>query len=448
MFPPLPAIVKYKEEGCRYRFELHLLLARKEDGFVRKWIASLAAFVILVGGFAVRAGAAPAGSGDQRIMLRGDTARQEGLAVRHGLAGGKVSADVTAVQLTVLQRKGIVYEVVPVRTVDATTAAKGGKKPGSSRPVPTSQVPYGIKMIYGNAGLTPAGVSGGQGVTVAVLDTGSVDHADFTRADGSNVIIGCADFSQNKSPLIEGTCADGHGHGTHVTGTIAAAGGADGRGIYGVAPGTSILSYKVMNNQGRGYADDIAYAIQVAADRGANIITMSLGGSTPSSVELDAIRYANSKGVLVIAAAGNTGPNENTISFPGGFAEVVGVAALNPDEGVAYYSSRGITDGDDRSIVDREVEVAGPGTNVLSTYKDGAYATLSGTSMATPHITGLAAKMWQGSASRTRAWLQSAAKAHDVTQAEQVNNAGTGYDIASGYGLPQVHTLVQPLWQN
>ena len=414
---------------------------------MRKWFASLAAFV-LVAGFAVRVGAAPAGSGEERIILRSDAARQAGLAVRHGFADGKVTAHVTAAQLTLLQRKGVAYEVVPVRTVDATTAAKGGKKPGSGRSVPTSQVPYGIKMIYGDAALTPAGVSGGQGVTVAVLDTGSVNHVDFTRADGSKVITGCADFSQNKSPLIENSCADGHGHGTHVTGTIAAAGGTDGRGIYGVAPGAAILSYKVLNNQGRGYADDIAYAIRVAADRGANIITMSLGSSTPSSLELDAIRYANSKGVLVIAAAGNTGPSENTISFPGGFAEVVGVAALNPDEVVAYYSSRGITDGNDRSIADREVELAGPGTNVLSTYKDGAYATLSGTSMATPHITGLAAKMWQGSASRTRDWLRSAAKAHDIAQAEQVNNAGSGYDIAAGYGLPQVHTLVQPLWQN
>ncbi|HWI53690.1 MAG TPA: S8 family serine peptidase, partial [Symbiobacteriaceae bacterium] len=73
---------------------------------------------------------------------------------------------------------------------------------------------------------------------------------------------------------------------------------------------------------------------------------------------------------------------------------------------------------------------------------------MSGTSMATPHISGLAAKMWQGSATATRSWLVSHAQAHDITTAEQINNAGVGYDIAAGYGLPQVTTLSQSTWNN
>ncbi|MFZ5815872.1 MAG: S8 family serine peptidase, partial [Bacillota bacterium] len=265
---------------------------------------------------------------------------------------------------------------------------------------------------------------------------------------GSQVITDCADFSSRRSDFIDGSCDDGHGHGTHVTGTVAAAGGQDGKGIFGVAPDASIYSYKVLADNGFGYADDIARAIMYAADRGANIISMSLGSSSPSSLELDAILYANSKGVLVIAAAGNSGPEADTIGYPAGFKEVVAVASLNPDEVVSYYSSRGIDDGDDTSIVDREVEVSGPGRSVISTYKDGAYYTMSGTSMATPHIAGLAAKMWQGSASATRSWLVSRAQNHDITEAEQINNAGTGYDIAAGYGLPQVTTNSQALWQN
>lgn len=303
-------------------------------------------------------------------------------------------------------------------------------------------------MIYGDPTLTPAGISGGTGVIVAVLDTGATaQHPDYFRANGTNIIAGCVDFADRFADQIDGQCTDGNGHGTHVIGTVAAAGGTDGRGIFGVAPGTNIFAYRVLNAQGRGYADDIARAIRVAADRGANIISMSLGSSGASSLELDAIRYANSKGVLVIAAAGNSGPNANTIGYPGGFKEVVAVASLNADEVVSYFSSRGLTDGDDNSVADREVEVSGPGRSVLSTSKSGGYELMSGTSMATPHISGLAAKMWSGAA-QTRNWLVNAAKAHDITRAEQINNAGAGYDIASGYGLPQVRTLSQGLWNN
>lgn len=421
------------------------LTTAKGDEIVRKWVASFAALLMVIG-LSVTAAATPASAGSHRIAVRSADAAAHGLAVRHQFGNGQATADVTDAQLAALARAGVALEEVPVRSVTAQPAGKG--KPGSGRAIPTTQVPYGIKMIYGDPNLTPAGISGGSGVTVAVLDTGSVDHPDFYRADGSRIITGCVDFSQNKVSQVEGTCVDGHGHGSHVTGTIAAAGGRDGLGIYGVAPGANIFSYKVLNNQGRGYADDIAQAIRVAADRGANIISMSLGSSSPSSLELDAIRYAESKGVLVICAAGNSGPDADTIGYPGGFAEAVAVAALNPDEVVSYFSSRGITDGNDNSIVDREIEVAAPGRNVLSTYKDLGYTTMSGTSMATPHIAGLAARMWQGSASRTRSWLRSQAQAHDITAAEQVNNAGPGYDIAAGYGLPQVHTATQSSWHD
>lgn len=417
---------------------------------MRKWIAGLAA-LLLMASLAVGVSASPPDEGERIALMAGD-AKNHSIAVRHDLGNGKVSAHVSTAQLRQLAEAGIAYEVVPMRQIVAAPEGKGdnGKgKPGTGgRPVPSSQVPYGIKMIYGDPDLTPAGVSGGSGVTVAVLDTGSVAHPDFYRADGSYIITGCVDFANNKVDTIEGQCADGHGHGTHVTGTVAAAGGTDGLGIFGVAPGADIFSYRVLNNQGRGYADDIARAIRMAADRGANIISMSLGSSSPSSIELDAINYANSKGVLVIAAAGNSGPNADTIGYPGGFKEVVAVASLNADEVVSYYSSRGIDDGNDNSIVDREVEVAGPGRSVLSTSRTGAYTTMSGTSMATPHIAGLAAKMWSGGASQTRNWLVNAAQAHDITLAEQLNNAGTGYDIAAGYGLPQVRTVTQSAWSN
>lgn len=416
---------------------------------MRKWLAILATLVLVLG--LTTSVSAEQGGNDSgvRILLNASDARAHGLAVRNAF-GDKVTAHVPAAALEGLSRAGISFEVVPQFYVEAQGDAQPAAKPapgGGGRATPSTQVPFGIKMIYGNPSLTTSGISGGAGVTVAVLDTGALTtHADFTRANGSKVFTGCVNFADRKSNQIEGQCADGHGHGTHVSGTIAAAGGADGLGIFGVAPNANLFAYKVLNDQGSGYADDIANGIRVAADRGANIISMSLGGSSGSSLYLDAIRYANSKGVLVIAAAGNSGPNANTIGYPGGYKEAVAVAALNNDEVVSYFSSRGLTDGNDNSIADREVEVAGPGRNTISTYKDGAYATMSGTSMATPHIAGLAAKMWNGASTRT--WLVNAAKAHDITSAEQVNNAGVGYDIAAGYGLPQVTTMSQSVWNN
>ncbi|HYG57626.1 MAG TPA: S8 family serine peptidase [Symbiobacteriaceae bacterium] len=413
---------------------------------MRKWMAGLLA-VMLVSGVSVGVSASPTDGQGHRIVLTSTSASRARLVVRHKLGNGRVSADVTDAQLASLERQGISYERVPERWVVARPT-KGKPGGGGSRPLPSTQVPYGIKMIYGDPILAPAGISGGAGITVAILDTGSINHVDFTRADGTKVITGCVDFSQKKSNQVEGVCADGNGHGTHVTGTVAAAGGLDGMGVFGVAPQASVFSYKVLNNQGRGYADDVARAIRVAADRGAKIISMSLGSSSPSIDEQEAIQYAASKGALVVAAAGNSGPDAGTIGYPGGFAEAVAVAALNPDEAVSYFSSRGITDGNDGTIAEREVEVAAPGRSTISTYKDGGYTTMSGTSMATPHIAGLAAKMWQGSATRTRDWLRQAAQNHDIIAAEQINNAGPGYDIAGGYGLPQVNTLSQPMWNN
>lgn len=384
-----------------------------------------------------------------RIVLDAAKASKAGVKIRHNLGNGRVSADLTSAQLGRLTQLGITYERVPKRTVAGSANGKGKPVASTVRVIPSTQVPYGIKMIYGNPNLTLADVYGGNTINVAVLDTGAINHPDFTRIDGSKVITKSVDFSQRRFNQVEDTAVDKYGHGTHVIGTIAAAGGIDGKGIFGVAPQVSIFNYKVLNDQGFGYADDIARAIIVAADRGANIISMSLGSSSPSPDELNAINYAvETKHVLVIAAAGNEGPNSNTIGYPASYANVVAVASLNRDEIVSEYSSRGISDGYPEVISEREVEVAGPGRNVLSTYKDGGYVTISGTSMATPHIAGLAAKIWQGTADSTRNWLDKAAKGHDITAAETINNAEPGYDIAAGYGLPQVTPLKQSLWNN
>ncbi|MCF6408906.1 S8 family serine peptidase [Alkalihalobacillus sp. EGI L200015] len=309
---------------------------------------------------------------------------------------------------------------------------------------PSDQTPWGMEAMYNDSNLTAT--SGGNGVRVAVLDTGTyTDHVDLVEN-----VEQCKDFSSNRSPVIDGKCDDKNGHGTHVAGTVLANGGADSQGVYGVAPESKLWAYKVLGNSGFGYSDDIANAIKHAADQGNSlgvnvVISMSLGSSSKDSLIADAVTYAMNNGALVVAAAGNDGPNPDTIGYPGGLADAVAVAALenvqeNGTYRVADFSSRGNpnTDGD-FVIQERDVELSAPGRAIESTWKDGAYNTISGTSMATPHVSGLAAKIWAENPSLSnddlRSELQNRAKANDILGGQY---AGSGDDIASGFGFPTV----------
>ena len=276
---------------------------------------------------------------------------------------------------------------------------------------PSEQTPWGIEIVNGG--------TGGAGVTVAVLDTGIYkDHLDL-KAN----IVDCRDTTKRG---VKKGCADNNGHGTHVAGTIAANGGSDGQGIYGVAPEASLMAIKVCGSRGC-WCDDIAAGIRYAADNGANIISMSIGGDTQSHLIKDAIDYATRKGVLVVAAAGNDGPADGSIDYPGANVQVIAVGAIDINEVVSDWSSRGINDGD-YNIEEREVEFGAPGISVESTWNNGCYYTISGTSMSTPHAAGLAAKLWDTNAATTRTKLQELARLHDLHT--------DGDDTATGFGLP------------
>ena len=267
---------------------------------------------------------------------------------------------------------------------------------------PFSQKPWGIEMVNGGSG----GI-----VDVAVLDTGITYHLDLV-----NNIIDCVPFGYT-------TCEDGYGHGTHVAGTIAADGGNDSLGILGVAPQAKIMAYKVCSDSGSCWSDDIAAAIDYAGSHGAEIVSMSFGGPVQDSLIKDAIN--RNPNILFVASAGNSGPGEDTMGYPAANAKVVGVGAIDPAEMVAAFSSRGINDGD-YIIEEREVEFGAPGIPIESTFKDGCYLFNAGTSMAAPHVSGLAAKLWQGNAEDTRTYLHTIAK--DI--------GTTGDDTATGFGLP------------
>jgi len=202
-------------------------------------------------------------------------------------------------------------------------------------------------------------------------------------------------------------------------------GGTDGLGIYGVAPEAGLIAVKVCDRRGNCYGDDISAGIYYATDNGANITSMSIGGNTPDSQVLAAIDYAVSNGVMVVAAAGNDGPADGSIDYPAAYHKVIAVGATDSSDNVPDWSSRGINDGD-YVVEENEVEFGAPGVSIYSTNNDGCYTTMSGTSMATPHISGLAAKLWQGSADTTREYLQSVST--DIWTA--------GDDTATGFGLP------------
>lgn len=342
-----------------------------------------------------------------------------------------------------LNNKNIKVSEVSQVTLDyiKESAAKPGGSTGSG---PSDRTPWGIEAIYNNSSIQAT--SGGGGVTVAVLDTGvNINHKDLTGQAAQ-----CKDFTQRTASLVNNFCTDKNGHGTHVAGSVLAHGGSDNTGIYGVAPEADLWAYKVLNDRGSGYSDDIANAIRHVADEATRtgdkvIISMSLGSSSKDSLIASAVDYAYSNGVLVVAAAGNDGPTANTIGYPGALPNAIAVAALenvqqNGTYRVADFSSRGNpnTDGD-YVIGERDVEISAPGRAIESTWSDGSYNTISGTSMATPHVSGLAAKIWASnpnfSNAQLRTELQNRARANDILGG---TGAATGDDYASGFGFAKV----------
>ncbi|UQX56759.1 S8 family serine peptidase [Cytobacillus pseudoceanisediminis] len=357
-----------------------------------------------------------------------------------------MTAEVNAKQYqALLKNKNLKIEKVSEVTLDTarTEVSKKDSVSIQAAGYPSDQTPWGIASIYNNSSITST--SGGSGIKVAVLDTGV--HTSHIDLEGS--AEQCKDFTQS-SPIVNGSCTDRQGHGTHVAGTVLAHGGYDGQGIYGVAPQAKLWAYKVLGDNGSGYSDDIAAAIRHVADEASRtgskvVINMSLGSSGKDSLISSAVDYAYSKGVLVVAAAGNSGYSANTIGYPGALKNAIAVAALenvqqNGTYRVANFSSRGnpSTDGD-YVIQEKDVEVSAPGASIESTWYNGGYNTISGTSMATPHVAGLAAKIWSSSPSMShtqlRTELQNRAKQYDIKGGY---GAAAGDDYASGFGYPRV----------
>ncbi|MDP2344588.1 MAG: S8 family peptidase [Deltaproteobacteria bacterium] len=277
-------------------------------------------------------------------------------------------------------------------------AALDAPKPGPGKPNdPMYKSQWHMDMVNAEGAWA---VTQGGGVIVAVIDTGvspgllpNGKKSKFKRVPDlkeTEIVAGFNFVDNNQDP------SDGNGHGTHVAGTISQATN-NAFGVVGLAPKSKIMPIKVLSDRGSGTVADIANGIRFAADNGAKVINMSLGGGMYSSTLARAVKYAHDKGVTVACAAGNG--SRQKVEYPAAYDGCVAVSALGPDGKLAFYSSYG-----------KELDIAAPGGDTrVDLNKDGlpdgvlqntigrsdvnthGFFPFQGTSMATPHVAAAAA---------------------------------------------------------
>lgn len=277
--------------------------------------------------------------------------------------------------------------------------------------------PYGITMVQANQ-VSDANATN---MKVCVIDTGyRLGHIDLPNTN----VTGFA-FSGHGS-----WSTDGNGHGTHVAGTIAALG--NNEGVVGVLPSAKagLHIVKIFNDSGNWtFASDLIQGIQSCKDAGAKVVNMSLGGSSSSQTEANAMTNFYNGGMLLVAAAGNGG--NTALSYPASYDAVVSVAAVDSNRNLASFSQR-----------NAQVEIAGPGVGVNSTWNNGGYNSISGTSMASPHVAGVAALVWSNHPQCTAAQIRAALNA-------TAQDRGTaGRDTSFGFGIVQAKAAHDRLTAN
>lgn len=276
-------------------------------------------------------------------------------------------------------------------------------------------LPWGIDRVDAEVA-HDSGETGGDdtdgegGAHVTIIDTG-VDH-NHEDLNG-NYVDGYDFVNDDDDPM------DNHGHGTHVAGTADAID--DSEDVVGVSTEANLHAAKVLDSDGSGTWSDVAAGIRWTANQGHDVGNMSLGGTSPSSTVEDACQYAYDNGVLLVAAAGNDG--RNRVSYPARYDTVVAVSAMNENDELAWFSNTGDA-----------VEFIAPGVDVLSTKLDGGTTTMSGTSMASPHVAGAGGQLMDNddTNAEARSRLQSTAEDIGLSSDEQGNGL---VDVAAALGL-------------
>ncbi len=280
-------------------------------------------------------------------------------------------------------------------------------KPGGDTTVTNPQVQdWGIGAI--NAPSVWNSYSGSS-VKVAVIDTGiDSNHPDLKVYGGANFVARAKSYD------------DDNGHGSHVAGTIAALN--NSQGVVGVAYNSELYAVKVLDRRGSGYLSDVILGIEWAIDNQMDVINMSLGSNSPSSAFESVLNYAAAENIIVVAAAGN---DASAVDYPGAYPTTIAVGAIDDSLDLAYFSSNG-----------PEVDVVAPGVNIYSTYKEGSYKSLNGTSMASPHVAGIAAiykeKYPNSNINDFRDYLVNSS----------IDLGETGFDYYYGHGLPNLINII------
>ncbi|MEQ1755492.1 MAG: S8 family serine peptidase [Micropepsaceae bacterium] len=284
----------------------------------------------------------------------------------------------------------------------------------------------------------------GAGILVGVVDTGIfLAHPEFS----GRIAVGGTCFGG--TTVCSGAAAQGNdnnGHGTHVAGIIGAA--ANGTGTTGVAPGVSLLAVKVLDASGSGSYTAVAQGITYAASKGARVISMSLGGSSPSTTLLTPLQTAATSAVIV-AAAGNSG-NALAPGYPAAYATQAGVVgsmiivgSVNSSNVISTFSQTpgngGCVAVGGKTTCFKDVFLVAPGERILSTYLNNGYATMSGTSMATPYVSGVAARVMGASPFLTNKQVV------DILFQSATDLGTAGTDAVYGRGLVNLNAALAPL---
>ncbi|OGY62991.1 MAG: hypothetical protein A2745_02690 [Candidatus Harrisonbacteria bacterium RIFCSPHIGHO2_01_FULL_44_13] len=311
-----------------------------------------------------------------------------------------------------LQRPGVLR-------VDEDVTVYALAKPAPA-PQPSQVMPWGIDRV--DAEMVWPSDNNADPVRVAVVDTGiSASHPDLVDniKGGHNAINPAKSWN------------DDNGHGSHVAGTVGALNNAVG--VVGVGPLVDLYAVKVLNRNGSGFLSDVIEGIQWSVANGMQVVNMSLGTSSDVQSMHDAVAAAYNAGVVVVAAAGNSG---DAVGYPAAYPEVIAVSATDSSDNLASFSSRG-----------PEVDLAAPGVSVYSTYKGTGYATLSGTSMAAPHVTGSAALVLNtpvGAYDANGNGVWDPSEVQQKLQDRAVDLGDLGYDNLYGWGLVNAYNAVQP----